>query len=180
MPHFTDTKAAAASVVLKEESALEAVHIDLIDLLGGKGFPRDIAKKAVGEWGNKAAELIKRNCFILMRFYGVGFLRCDQLYLEQGGNPNSKKRQALCAWHTIAKDSEGHTWHTPEKCEAGIQARVSGCKVDSLAALKLCKRAKLLSVCRNGDGKVWLAESKKAENEKFVAAWIKEAINETL
>ena len=115
MSHFTDTKAAAASAVLREESALEAVHIDLIDLLGGRGFPHGTAKLAVAEWGNRAALLIKRNSYLLMRFPRCGYLRTDQLYLDNGGRPAALKRQALAAWYAIARDSEGQTWHRKEK-----------------------------------------------------------------
>ena len=173
MQHFTDEKAAAASVVLKGESALEAVHIDLIDLLGGRGFPRDVAKQSVAEWGNKAAVLIRRNPYLLMRFPRTGFLRCDQLYLDQGGRPAALKRQALAAWHAIAKDSDGHTWFRPDVAEYGIRGRVSGAEVEPLAALKLAKRAKMLAVHRNGDDIPWLAEAKKAENEQTVADYVR-------
>jgi exodeoxyribonuclease V alpha subunit len=173
MPHFTDTKAAAASAILKEESALESTHIDLIDLLGGRGFPHNTAKLAVAEWGNKAADLIKRNPYLLMRFPRVGYLRADQLYLDQGGRSAALKRQALAAWYAIARDSEGHTWHRPAVCGDGIKARVSGAEIQPVAAMILAKRAKLLAVHRNGDGQPWLAESRKAENERTVAEHVR-------
>ena len=169
MQHFTDAKAAAASAVLNEESALEAVSIDLIDLLGGRGFPRDTGKRAVAEWGNKAAGLVRKNPYLLMRFRGCGFARTDQLYLDQGGNPASLKRQALCAWYAVARDTEGNTWHKPELVEAGLRARVSGAAVQPVPAMILAKRAGVLAVCRNGDGRPWLAEQRKADNERTVA-----------
>ena len=173
MQHFTDAKAAAASEVLKEESAIESTHIDLIDLLGGKGFPRDTAKKAVAEWGNRAAILIRKNPYLLMRFRGCGFLRTDQLYLDQGGRPAALKRQALAAWYAVARDTEGHTWHRPEVVEGGIRGRVAGADVKPVAAMLLAKRAKMLSVMRNGDGIPWLAESRKADNERTIAEHVR-------
>ena len=173
MQHFTDAKATAASEVLKDESALESTHIDLIDLLGGKGFPRDTAKKAVAEWGNRAAILIRKNPYLLMRFRGCGFLRTDQLYLDQGGRPAALKRQALAAWYAVARDTEGHTWHRPEVVEGGIRGRVAGADVKPVAAMLLAKRAKMLSVMRNGDGIPWLAESRKAENERTIAEHVR-------
>ena len=173
MQHFTETKAAAASVALKEESALEATHIDLIDLLGGRGFPRDTAKAAVGEWGNRAAMLIRKNPYLLMRFRGCGYLRTDQLYLDQGGRPAALKRQALAAWYAVARDTEGHTWHRPEMVEMGVRGRVSGALVLPVSAMLLAKRAGMLSVIRNGDGIPWVAESKKARNERTVAEHVR-------
>ena len=176
MSHFTEEKAVAASLLLKEESALEAVHIDLIDILGGRGFPHGTAKLAVAEWGNRAAMLIKRNPYLLMRFPRCGYLRTDQLYLDNGGRPAALKRQALAAWYAIARDSEGHTWHRPEVCEAGLRARVSGAEVRPLDAMILARRAGLLTVHRNGDGVPWLAESRKAENERTVAEHVREML----
>jgi len=176
MPHFTEEKAVAASLILKEESALEAVHIDLIDLLGGRGFPHNTAKLCIQEAGNKCIDYIKRSAYWLMRFPRCGFLRCDQLYLDNGGRPAALKRQALAAWYAIARDSEGHTWHRPEQCEAGIRARVSGADVQPVAAMILARRAGLLAVHRNGDGVPWLAESRKAENERTVAEHVREML----
>lgn len=173
MPHFTDDKATAASAVLKEESAIEAVSIDLIDLLGGRGFPRDTAKKAVGEWGNRAAVLIRKNPYLLMRFRGCGFLRTDQLYLDQGGNPAALKRQALCAWYAIARDSEGHTWFRPDVIEAGLRGKISGAEIQAVPATILARRAGLLAVHRNGDGVPWIAEARKADNERTVAEHVR-------
>ena len=169
MQHFTEAKAAAASEVLQEESALEGVHIDLIDLLGGRGFPRNVAKECVSEWGNKAANLIRRNPYLLMRFRGCGFLCTNQLYLDQGHDPGKLKRQALAAWYAIARDTDGHTWHRVITCEQGIRSRVSRATARPIEAILLAKRAKLLSVQRDKNGVPWLAEERKASNERTVA-----------
>lgn len=173
MSHFTDEKATAAAAVLREESGLEGVHIDLIDLLGGRGFPRNTAKLAIQEAGNRCVEFIRRSAYWLRRFPGCSFLRCDQLYLDQGGRPAALKRQALAAWYAIARDNEGNTWHRPELCEAGLRARISGTEVKAVPAMMLAKRAKMLSVLRNGDGQPWVAETRKAESERTVAEHIK-------
>ena len=172
--------ARAASLFLVDEQAMEDCTIDLIDLLGGRGFPKSTAKATVQEWGNRAAELIKRNPYLLMRFRGCGFLRCDQLYLDQGGDPARIKRQAYCAWYALARDTNGHTWHTQQVVEAGLRGMVSGSAVRGQDAAKLAVRGKLLSVCRR-DGKLWLAEGKKARNEKrlaeLVAAMLQEPVH---
>jgi exodeoxyribonuclease V alpha subunit len=176
MPHFTDEKATAASAVLKEESALEAVHIDLIDLLGGRGFPRETAKKAIGEWGNRVAVLLKKNAYLLRLFYPGRFLQTDRLFLDSGGNPKRLKRQAMAAWYSLAHDNDGHTWFRPEQCETGIRRWISGAdnpEIKPVSAMILAKRAKLLTVLRNGDGNPWVAESRKADNERTVAEHVR-------
>ena len=169
MPHFTEEKATAAAAVLKEESALEAVSIDLIDLLGGRGFPRDTAKKCVQEWGNRGALLVRKNPYLLMRFRGCGFALTDKLYLEQGGNPAALKRQALCAWYALARDTEGHTWYRPEFVQMGLAGRIAGAQVRPLDAMKLAKRAGIMATIQDAMGQVWVAEGKKARNERTVA-----------
>lgn len=173
MQHFTESKAAEASKVLQEESALEAVSIDLIDLLGGRGFPKDTAKKAVAEWGNRAAVLIRRSPYLLMRFRGCGFLRTDQLYLDQGGNPAARKRQALCSWYAVARDTEGHTWYRPDVVEAGLRARISGVEVEPVPAVILARRAGMLATRRDANGQLWIAERKKADNERTIAEHVR-------
>jgi hypothetical protein len=64
-----------AAEYLETERAMEDCSIELIDLLGGRGFPRDTGKKAVKEFGNQAARLIRQNPYLLMRFRGCGFRR---------------------------------------------------------------------------------------------------------
>lgn len=174
---FTEAKAAEAAEFLKREAAMEATTIDLMELLAGRGFPRNLAKRAVGEWGNKAAEIIRRSPYSLMRFRGCGFLRTDQLYLDQGGDPAKLKRQALAAWFSLARDTSGSTWHQPALVERGLAERISGVKVAAFEACKLAKRGRLLAVHRNGSG-LWLAEAKKAANEATIAdrvrTWLQE------
>lgn len=176
---FNELKAAEAAGYLRREAALEATTIDLMELLAGRGFPRNLGKRAVAEWGNKAAEIIRRSPYSLMRFRGCGFLRCDQLFLDLGGDPRKLKRQALAAWHAIARDTNGNTWHQPAMVERGLAERIGGAKVDAVPAVKLAKRGKLLATHRNGDGRLWLAEAGKAKNEATVAervrSWLTEA-----
>jgi len=169
---FSEAKAREAAEWLKGEQALEDCTIDLINLLGGLGFPRNTGKKAVGEWGNKAAELIKRNPYLLMRFRGCGFLRCDKLFLNLGGDPAKLKRQAYCAWHAAATDTDGHTWLPVDIIEKGLRGHIGGARVQGPAAVKLAVRGKLLSSRRDDAGRLWLSERRRADNEAAVARHI--------
>ena len=172
-------RAEEASKYLAEQAAVENVTIDLVDLFAGRGFPRDLATRAIREWGNKAAELIRRNPYLLMSFRGCGFSLTDQLYLDMGGDPARLKRQALCAWFAIARDTEGHTWHPPAIVERGLRERLAGAAIRPVDAARLAIRAKLLAVRRDEDG-VWLADAGKARDEAVVAervqTWMGKAI----
>jgi len=167
---FKDEQAVDAARWLRQEAAIEACTIELTDLLAGRGFPRDIQRRAVGEWGNRAARLIRRNPYLLMRLFGGRrFRQSDKLYIDLGGDPARLKRQALCAWHALESDSEGHTWHTPEKAEQGIRGLVAGAAVQPIKAIQLARRARLIAVHRPGDGSTWVADAKKAGNEADLA-----------
>ena len=174
---FNVERAKVAADWLADEEAMEATTIDLIDVLGGRGFPKSIGKRAVKEWGNKAAELIRRNPFLLMRFRGCGFLRCDQLYLDEGGDPARLKRQALCAWYSISRDTNGHTWHRPQLIEAGLKERISGTGVRPVRATRLALRGCLLASYRDRAGRLWLADSRDAANEEAIAARVRGMLN---
>lgn len=165
---FTDEKAREASEWLVTQQAMENCTLDLMDLLTGKGFPRSIGKRAVQKWGNKAAEIIRNNPYELMSFRGCGFKRCDDMYIELGHNPKAMQRQAYAIWYIIARDREGHTWHRNTDIAQQL-AQYIGIGTDVIAAAKLAKSNGLIAVRRDTDGGVWLAESRRAENEATVA-----------
>lgn len=175
---FNEERAKEAAAYLEREKAVEETTIDLIELLGGRGFPKSTGKTAVKEWGNAAAEIVRRNPYMLMHFRGCGFLRCDQLFLDLGGDPGRLKRQTLCAWHSIARDTSGDTWYQPLHIEKGIRERISGAVTRPVDAVKLGVRAKLLSAKRDDAGGLWLAESKKAKNEQIIANRVREWLDE--
>jgi exodeoxyribonuclease V alpha subunit len=182
--HFTETKAAEASAYLATQQAMESCTIDLIDLLGGRGFPKNTAQAAVREWGNKAAEIIRRDPYYLMQFRGCGFLKCDKMALSMGMDPARMKRQALAAWYVLASDSEGHTWKSAEVVARGIQKMIGGAECNPFAALKLAKRAKIIDVRKvtdpeTGNVQVWVAEGKKARQEKYVVDRVAELLSES-
>lgn len=176
---FTEGRAKAAAAWLEEESELESCSIDLIDLLGGKGFPRATARKAIREWGNLAAGFIRRNPYILMRFRGCGFTLCDRLYLELGHSPHKLKRQSLCAWSVLARDKEGHTWLSRDAVVAGLRAKIGGTNVQPYEALKLAVRAKIVRYRKDEMGQLWFADARRADAEDDIARVTAEMLLET-
>lgn len=181
--------AAAFAARLEEQAHLEAVSIELTGLLANRGFPKATAKHAIDLWGNAATEIIQRDPYKLMSFRGCGFKRCDRMYIDIGLPPARLKRQALCAWYSIARDSDGHTWFPAEQAIQGIKSAVGGCELNIPRALKLAKRAGLLSFQRTegtgGDtslvesgGWLWVAETKKADHERFIAEQLAAAAQE--
>lgn len=171
---------------LEEEKAIEACKLELTTLMNGRGFPKTTIREAVREWGNAAAERIRRNPYILMQFRGCGFKRADAMYLDLGLPAVAIKRQTLCAWHSIAKNTEGHTWFPLKIAVDGIRTNIAGAAIDDRKALMLAKRAKALSFMRTNragelvqsGGDIWCAESRKARNELRLAEYIAAAMAE--
>lgn len=143
---LTLEKATKAAVHLEELAALEDTSIEMIELLAGRGFPKKTAMDAVRIWGNEAAERIRRDPYCLMRFRGCGFLRTDAMYLDLGLPAHKMKRQVLSMWHTLASDSDGHTWFPLATAISGLKAKISGVDVEPDKALAIGMRAGALQL----------------------------------
>lgn len=165
---------------LEEDAALEGCTLDLMDLLTGRGFPKSTARLAVREWGNRAAQVIRRDPYSLMRFRSCGFKRCDALYLELKLPAGRLKRQALAAWYELASDTEGHTWYPLAKAVQGIKSTVRGAGLQPERALRLARLAGATAELRtdsptgpitpDGSGRIiWIAEGRKSRNEEDLA-----------
>jgi hypothetical protein len=101
---------------------------------------------------------------------GCGFLRCDALYLALGHNPARLKRQALCSWQALREFGErgGDTWFPVERVAQELRRKL-GDAARPKAAVRLGLRAQWLARYRDRDGTLWLAEARKAANERRVA-----------
>jgi exodeoxyribonuclease V alpha subunit len=176
--HFTIEKAREAAAFLQEEAALESCTLDLMDLLTGRGFPKSVARQAIRAWGNRAAEVLRRNPYLLMKFRGCGFLRTDQMYLDLGGEPGRLKRQALCAWHSLASNSDGHTWFPVAVVERGLREKVGGAAISEFAALKLAKRGRMIDTRRDEHDRLWVSERTASLAEERIAERLAQAATE--
>ena len=186
---LTEEAAAEASKWLQYHAAIESCRMAIEGLLAGHGFPKSTAKKAIKEWGNRAAQVVERNPFALWKFRGVGFKRCDALYLALGKSPTRLKRQALCAYYAIANPDrgDGSTWMYSATAEKAIVASIGGARVRCCAALDMAKRAGLVVSQRTDsnqttldwDGPLeWLADAGKAGCEMRLANYVVEALLE--
>lgn len=176
---------------LADDAGLEACTLEVLDLLTGRGFPRATVREVVKQWGARAASVVRRDPYKLMRFRGCGFRRCDAMYLELGLPPGRLKRQALAAWWAIRQDTDGHTWYPATVAERAIESNVGGADARKEKALRLARVGRMLAeattdgvdgpVTRNGSGSMrWVAERRAAENELEVAEIIAEAMGESV
>jgi exodeoxyribonuclease V alpha subunit len=193
---ITHEQAKEIGEILNSKKAVEDASIELTNLLAGRGLPKTTPRNAIKKWGNKAAQIIRRDPYSLMNFRGCGFKLCDSLFLELGHRPDRLKRQALCAWYSIASNNDGHTWFPINHVVQAIGQHIGSTKARPASAIKLAMRlgklapdhygalAGLKTVGMNGpiasEGKCgWLAEGKRASAEDSLAESIASALTES-
>lgn len=164
-----------ASAKLKNLQATERSKMDLLSLFEGKKLPKNLVDKCIAAWGSRAAEFIRTNPYLLMNFRGVGFLKTDALWLSLGRSRAKLKRQTLCIWHAIAKQSSGDTWFPVHVAKTALAQNVSGAAVRFEDAIKLGLRGGVLSERVDEHGQRWIAERKRADSEAELADLIEEA-----
>lgn len=172
---ITPDRACEAAEYFRRFERLERVTIEVNDLLANKGFPRALADNVIREWGEEAPRNIREETWPLMRFRGVGFLRCDALYLELGRDPAAVDRQAYCLWHSMASDSEGHTWFPAGHCAKALTRSIRVGSADMAAAVRVAIAGGLAERRTDYRGATWLAESKKAAAEQRLAECVRRA-----
>jgi len=177
---------------LEAKATLENCTLDLMDLLNGRGFPKGTPRAAIRQWGNTAANRIRRNPYVLMALHGCGFKKTDALYLDLKLPAAAIRRQGYSAWYAIARDTEGHTWFPINTAEMGIRGNIGGARVELEKAMTLARRLGAIHEIRTAGshGPVsvrpretpglfrWIAEGSKSANESDLAMVIADANRE--
>ena len=178
VPRWSTERAQAAADYLSPIRNDILAHIELVDLLGGRGFPRTLVDAVIEKYGNRGPKLIRGNPFLLSRFSGAGFRRCDDLWIDLGLNPERLKRQTLCLVYALAMKSNGDIWHTPKRCTRILAETLSGASPKPQRAVRLGVRTGLLSVRRDDDHRLWIALQQHEIDERTIAAAICRAQHE--
>ena len=169
--------AEAAANALSAQAKYEAVHIDLTDLLAGRGFQQATIDAAMRKWKLFAAEHIRRDPFKMLveGFPGCGFARCDRLYQDLGLPLGRTKRQLICVWNALRSDSSGSTWLPKQKAIDALYASIgAGVVLKPEKALKLGLRSRWLAARKDSDGNTWIADGDKAADEYSLAKKLRE------
>lgn len=195
---ITKEQVEAIVALLEMQRATEDATIECTNLLQSKGFPKATARRAIKEWGNRAAEMIQRDPYRLMRFRGCGFKLCDAMWIKLGKNPTQLRRQMFAAWYAIKSDTNGHTWHPVEKISQAIRGSV-GVESNPSRAIKLGVRLARVSPSYPGalamqrtygldgpliddhqDGaRVWIADASRAGQERKLADYVSQMLSDS-
>jgi exodeoxyribonuclease V alpha subunit len=167
--------ALAAAADLQRVADLQRTKIDLFGLFDRRGFPRTLIEACIRMWGARAADMVRKNPWLLLtrELPGCGFKRVDRLYLDLGGNRSRLKRQMLAAWHALREDTVGHTWVKRGAVVQAVRGAVpEGCaRPDDAIALGL--RARRLATYTDATGRAWTSEYQKAKNERIIAECVR-------
>ena len=174
IPRLSIKKATAAAAKLKEAKILEGATIDLLNLFEGRTLGKNIVKSVLADYGNRGAEMIRKNPYLLTRYRGVGFLTTDAMYLELGMNPNKLKRQVLCISHAISSNQDGHIWHSVNWVKTALDFSISSTETRLDSALALGRRAGLLSIREDEAGETWVANRKDCLDEEWISQKVSE------
>jgi len=146
---LTQEKAIAAATFLSSQMAIEDCTIDLIGLFDKSGIRKSAVKSSIAAWGNMAADIIRRNPYVLMRFSGCGFATCDKMYCSLQLPQDRLKRIAYAAYHSLYKDRTGNVWIPAKEIEIAVTRHIgAGIINDEKLArgIELAIRGKMISV----------------------------------
>lgn len=165
---------AAESLIAAEK--FQETRIRLLALIANKGFGEKAIDGCIENWGVMAPEVVARDPFKLMvaEIFGAGFLRCDRLWHEFGLPLDRMRRQVMAAWDHLRSDMSGSTWHEKTAVIDNVKRLITGnARPDRAVAIAI--RAGVLKQCER-EGKLWLAEREKADDEAVVLEKIGELL----
>jgi hypothetical protein len=183
---LTEDAAREASETLRAtaDPLTREAHLQLHALLRGHGFWARTIQSALLAWRLRAPNIVRRDPFRLLTagFPGAGFTRCDRLALALGHPPDRPKRRVLAAWHALAS-LDGDTWAPLPAVVKAVRTRIGGtddgparrslallCRASSMPWFQLSAGAELrLDMDSRRPGAVWVADRRKAVNERTLA-----------
>lgn len=171
----TDKAHQAAEALIAAEKFQET-RIRLLELVANKGFGEKAIDACIEQWGVSAPDVVHKDPFKMMvaGVFGAGFMRCDRLWHEFGLPLDKMRRQVMAAWDHMRSDMSGSTWHEKSAVIDCVKRLITGnARPDRAVAIAV--RAGVLKQ-RERDGKLWLAERDKAEQEDVIADKIGELL----
>lgn len=169
---LAESVAINAGLDIQKDEKFRDTRVELLGLLGGRGFPGTLIDWCIGQWQVSAAVTLRSDPFRLIELGapGCGFLRVDQLYQDLGLPLKSERRLTMLAWHTVKSDMSGHTWHRLDE----LTRRMLGlCELNPKSAIETAVAQKWLAAIRI-DGAVWIADATKGQNETYLASRLTE------
>ena len=174
---ITETKAKEIQQILIDHEELESILVDLMKVLDIPGLRKSLPYELIEKFGSNAAEILKKNPYVITQFHGSGFLIADRLGMQRLDiPPDSMFRIKAAIEYAILQDlhSNGNTW---------ISRKSLTNEVKDLTSIEDIKRIELgidellaLEAIVEASGGEWLALWKVDQDENYVAGKIKEMV----
>ena len=174
---ITEIKAKEIQQILIDHEELESILVDLMKVLDIPGLRKSLPYELIEKFGSNAAEILKKNPYVITQFHGSGFLIADRLGMQRLDiPPDSMFRIKAAIEYAILQDlhSNGNTW---------ISRKSLTNEVKDLTSIEDIKRIELgidellaLEAIVEASGGEWLALWKVDQDENYVAGKIKEMI----
>lgn len=130
--------------------------LQLITLFHGIGFPTNLPSLVMSRIHGDQVNEIKKNPFVLMRFHGVGFKKCDLLRLKLGLPAKLPERiEAACT--QIFKDESDQIWLSESEIKS---------KMTNLLEMQCPEKWMGESLVREGE---YYGLMERVEDEEFIA-----------
>jgi exodeoxyribonuclease V alpha subunit len=171
---ITIEKATEISNELKQEEATEAVKIGLYNILKVPGLRKSLPEDLINEYGSDAAEMIKKDPYILCQFRGTGFLMADRVALNvlQIDKNHSMRIRAGVLYVINQNMQEGSVWMRINDILEKVQKlSIDNLKLVTATIDRMTDFDGLLVRCDN-----FYALPKSDENETRIAKGILNAI----
>lgn len=192
---ITSEQAKQFAAILIDQQKTENATLELDKLLTGRGFPKSLPKKLIQTYGNRAAEMVVADPFLLMQFQGVGFKKADALYMQLRKDPRSLDRLALCLWYGMNSDNSGNVWLPAKYAVEKLNREIGGTDIDFRGAIIRGREfaaedpnhyGAIASIRTDAQGypvedgpQLWLAEAKHDADEISIVDSLKTAREES-
>jgi len=107
---------------LKNQEIQEKVMVELEGLLDVPGMRKNLPAELIKEYEHEAAEIVKKNPYLLTDFNGVGFALADRVALNIGCPRDSLERKKAATLHCFEQNMQaGSTWIDKAMLKTNIQ-----------------------------------------------------------
>jgi len=108
---ITHERALEIQATLIDNEKTEAITVELMSILNIPGLRKNLPSELINKFGSNAAELVKKNPYILTSFTGISFILADRVAIDIGTDPRSIERKKAASCHIIRESMmQGNIW----------------------------------------------------------------------
>lgn len=148
VPGVTLERAIEIQETLRENEENERVMVELEGLLDVQGMRKDLPMTLIKDHKSNAAEIVKRDPYILTQYHGIGFILADQVAIQKVGyDPAGMKRVKAAVTHVIKEEmaTAGSTWISGRIIEKRIAELIQATKEGIDTALSQLKEDRIIT-----------------------------------